>query len=75
MARITKKNKNKKIRLWILFSVLYAFLYALLSGTMYRYYNSIEIGFLVLDVPIFLTMLGISTWILISYFLFQTKLV
>jgi len=67
-----KKDRSKKIRRWIQFSILYAIFYGILTGTLTAYFSSIHLFWIFwIDMPWTFTILALSGWSLLTYLLLK----
>ncbi len=67
-----KRNRNDKIKIWLFYSIIYAFFYSILSGTLTHYYATVYLGIgLYMNLPDFFVMLGLSGWILLTFIILK----
>ena len=67
-----KRNRSDKIKIWLLYSILYAIFYSILSGTLTYYFNTIPLGLgLYMNLPDFFVMMGLSGWVLLTFLILK----
>ena len=71
---INLKKRNKRIRRWAIYTMVYAIFYGILVGTLTHYFEGVSLGIgLYMDIPSVFTIIGVGGWVLMTFLLFKGK--